>query len=88
VTNPDPSTPERRAQYIARGILRPVVGDFVAKTAVRMAAKKLGKEAESIEVSDFPALAEALRGALRGLIGTPSADALVKQLEDYKPTEE
>jgi hypothetical protein len=85
VSNPDPSSSERPAQYIARGILRPVVGDFVAKTAVSMAAKKLGKQPETIEVSDFPALAEALRGALRGLIGTPSADSLVKQLEEYKP---
>jgi len=35
-----------------RDLLRPVVGDFVAKTALNMASKRIGKTAETLALSD------------------------------------
>jgi hypothetical protein len=61
-------------------LLRPVVGEFVAKTAISMASKRIGKTPETIELSDVPDLANALRPALRTLLGTPAAEALVARI--------
>jgi hypothetical protein len=71
--------PQTARAAVAR-LLEPVVGQFVAKTALSMASKRIGKTPETVELSDVPALAAALRPALRTLIGTPSADALVARI--------
>jgi hypothetical protein len=61
-------------------VLKPVVGEFVAKTAISMASKRIGKTPETIELSDAQDLATALRPALRTLLGTPTAEALVARI--------
>jgi len=63
-----------------RELLIPIVGEFVAKTSVSMASKKLGKTADSITAEDLPSLAEALRPALRTLIGMSAGDSLAEQV--------
>jgi hypothetical protein len=71
--------PDARAA-VAR-LLTPVVGEFVSKTAISMASKRIGKTPDTIEMSDIPDLATALRPALRTLLGTPTADALVARIK-------
>jgi hypothetical protein len=63
-------------------LLKPVVGEFVTKTAISMASKRIGKTPETIVRSDIPELANALRPALRTLLGTPAADALVARIKN------
>lgn len=63
-----------------KDLLAPIVGDFVARTSVSMASKRLGKTMETVTNADLPALAEALQPALRTLVGVPAADALIAQV--------
>ena len=63
-----------------RDLLSPIVGDFVAKTSVSMASKKIGKTPETVTDGDLSNLAEALRPALRTLVGGPAGDALVEKI--------
>jgi ubiquinone biosynthesis protein UbiJ len=60
--------------------LQPSIGDFVARMAVRMARKKIGKAESELTAADLPPLAEALQPALRTLLGNQAADALVEQV--------
>jgi hypothetical protein len=69
-------------------LLRPVVGEFVTKTAISMASKRIGKTPETIQRGDVPELANALRPALRTLIGTPAADALVARIKNLDDGDE
>ena len=79
-----PSEPEAGAPEGARAavgaLLTPVVGEFIARTSISMASKRIGKTPETITMGDLPALADALRPALRTILGTPAADSLVRQL--------
>ncbi len=63
-----------------RDVLQPILGDFVTKTSVSMASKKIGKTAETITIEDIPKLADALRPALCTLIGAQAADSVVSKL--------
>jgi hypothetical protein len=79
---------ERDARAALASLLTPVVGEFVSKTAISMASKRIGKTPDTIDMSDIPALATALRPALRTLLGTPTADALVARIKAIDDEEE
>lgn len=64
-----------------KALLSPIVGEFVSRTSLNMAAKRVGKSPESISKTDLPGLAEALQPALRTLVGVPAADSLVAQIK-------
>lgn len=64
-----------------RDLLAPIVGEFVARTSLSMASKRLGKTPDTISKEDLPGLADALQPALRTLVGAPAADSLVAQLK-------
>lgn len=59
----------------------PFVGDFVAKTGLSMASKRIGKTAETLTLEDLPAVADGLRPPLCSLLGTPTADAIVARIK-------
>jgi ubiquinone biosynthesis protein UbiJ len=63
-----------------QGLLTPVVGDFIARTSVSMASKRIGKTPDTITEADANALAEALRPALRTVVGNDAAERLVEQI--------
>ncbi|MEW6364335.1 MAG: hypothetical protein AB1714_06810 [Acidobacteriota bacterium] len=65
-----------------REVLAPIVGEFVAKTSLSMAAKKIGKTTETVTLGDIPKLAEALRPALRTLIGAQATESVLKDVSE------
>ncbi len=73
--------PAESAREIVTTILAPVVGDFIAKTSLSMASKRIGKTAETIALDDLPAVADGLRPPLCSLLGTPTADAVVARIK-------
>jgi hypothetical protein len=56
------------------------LGPFIARTAISMAAKHIGKATEALTLEDIPALSEALRPALQTLMGKQNADALIRDI--------
>ena len=76
----DPGSGATDVRTAVGALLTPVVGEFVCRTAVSMASKRIGKTPDTIEMTDVPALANALKPALRTLLGTPTADALVGKI--------
>lgn len=64
-----------------RDFLTPIVGEFVAKTSVNMASKRIGKLPDALTKVDLQPMAEALRPALRTIVGT-AADSLVSQIKE------
>ncbi len=70
------------AGQMARDLLTPILGEFVAKTSVSMASKRIGKTPDTLAQEDLPKLSEALRPALRTLLGLQAADSLVEQLRN------
>lgn len=55
--------------------LRPVIGTVLATVSVDVEAKRIGKDAESLEEADLPTIAENLVTALRLLVGQELAEA-------------
>lgn len=70
------------ARDIIASILAPLVGDFVTKVSINLAAKKIGKTPETIVPEDLPDLATALRPPLVTLLGTPIANSLVERIRE------
>ena len=58
-------TRKNPVEAVVRAALDPVLGDFVARTSLRMAARRIGKTVETLELEDLPALADALRRVRR-----------------------
>ncbi|MBI2838925.1 MAG: hypothetical protein HYX75_11450 [Acidobacteria bacterium] len=75
------SRPTGRVSAAIRDFLTPIVGEFVARTSVNMASKRIGKPPETLTKVDLNPMAEALRPALRTVVGT-AADSLVAQIKE------
>ncbi len=55
--------------------LRPVIGTVLASVSVDVESRRVGKDADTIERSDLPAIADNLVGALRLVVGPDMAAA-------------
>ena len=77
----EPPQPMQVAEKVA-GRIAVYVGPHTARVAVKtFALRKLGREAESLELEDIPALLAALRPMLRTLIGHSQCELALKRIE-------
>jgi len=62
--------------------LRPVIGTVLASVSVDVESKRVGKDADTIERSDLPAIADNLVGALRLVVGPDMAAAAAVKVRE------
>jgi hypothetical protein len=62
--------------------LRPVIGSVLASVSVDVESKRVGKDADTIERADLPAIADNLVGALRLVVGPDMAAAAAVKVRE------
>jgi len=62
--------------------LRPVIGSVLASVSVDVESKRVGKDADTIERSDLPDIADNLVGALRLVVGPDMAAAAASKVRE------
>jgi hypothetical protein len=62
--------------------LRPVIGTVLATVSVDVESRRVGKNADTIERSDLPVIADNLVGALRLVVGPEMAAAAACKVRD------
>ena len=62
--------------------LRPVIGTVLASVSVDVESRRVGKDADTIERGDLPAIADNLVGALRLVVGPDMAAAAAVKVRE------
>jgi hypothetical protein len=62
--------------------LRPVIGTVLATVSVDVESKRVGKDPDTIERGDLPAISDNLVGALRLVVGPDMAAAAARKVRD------
>ena len=62
--------------------LRPVIGTVLASVSVDVESRRVGKDPDTVERSDLPAIAENLVGALRLVVGPDMAAAAAVKVRE------
>ena len=60
--------------------LRPIVGIVLATVSVDVETKRIGKDPDTVEQSDLPAIADNLVNALRLVLGQEVAEAAARRV--------
>ena len=60
--------------------LRPVIGTVLATVSVDVETKRIGKDPDTVEKSDVPAIADNLVSALRLVLGQDLAEAAARKV--------
>jgi len=62
--------------------LRPVIGTVLATVSVDVESKRLGKNPDTIDRADLPAMSENLVSALRLVVGQDMAEAAARRVRE------
>jgi hypothetical protein len=67
------------------GLLRPLIGPVMAEAAIMIQSRKAGKNHDTIDERDLPALADLITHSLIVFLGTDGAARIAEKIKKLKP---
>ena len=61
-------------------IIEPLLGDMMTQNVIKLQAKKIGKNEETITASDLPKLAEAMKAGLSIFLGSEASGQIALKI--------